>query len=150
MRAGDKVEDFEAIDDQGISVPLSDYLAKGPVVLFFYPRAMTAGCTAEACHFRDLAKEFEAVGAQRLGISADAVDRQAAFAAKHDLGFPLLSDPGRTIARRFGVKRPGPLTNKRATFVIDRDSTVLEVIASEVDMNVHADRALNALAARAP
>ncbi|MGE3446743.1 MAG: peroxiredoxin [Microbacteriaceae bacterium] len=140
--------DFEAVTQHGERVRLGDYLAAGPVVLFFYPRAMTRGCTAESCHFRDLAAEFAAAGAVRLGISADPVDRQAAFADKEGLDYPLLSDPDRSVARAFGVKRPGPLFNRRATFVIDTDRTVLEVIASETNMHTHADAALAALRER--
>lgn len=148
MRRGDRAPDFEALTDRGDSVRLSDFLAKGPVVVFFYPRAMTRGCTAESCHFRDLAAEFAAVGATRLGISADPVERQAAFADKEGLDFPLLSDPDRRVAKAFGVKRPGPLFNRRVTFVIDTDRTVLKVIASDTNMHTHADTALAAVRAR--
>ena len=147
MKPGDTAPDFEAPDQHGATHTLEGLLANGPVVLFFYPKAMTTGCTKESCHFRDLAAEFEAAGGQRIGISADAVERQAAFDDKHDLGFPLLSDPDRSIAKAFGVKRPGPLMNKRATFVIGTDRTVLEAISSELNMDVHADKALAALAA---
>ena len=83
-----------------------------------------------------------------MGISADPVDRQKAFDEKNGLGFPLLSDPDRRIAKQFGVKRIGPLPSKRTTFVIDTDRRVLESIASELDMNAHADRALTALRSR--
>jgi peroxiredoxin Q/BCP len=112
------------------------------VVLFFYPKAMTPGCTKESCHFRDLEAEFATVGAVRLGVSADPVDRQRQFAEKHGLEFPLLSDPGRVVARQFGVKRPGPLFNRRATFVIGTDQRLLAEIRSEIDMARHADEAL--------
>ena len=83
-----------------------------------------------------------------MGISADPVDRQKAFDEKNQLGFPLLSDPDRAIARQFGVKRIGPLPSKRATFVIDTDRTVLRVFTSETNMDAHADQALEALRAR--
>jgi len=145
VRPGDHAPDFELPDQTGARVHLADELAKGPVVLFFYPRALTPGCTAESCHFRDLAAEFDQVGARRLGISADPVERQARFAEKHGFDYPLLSDTDRTVARAFGVKRPGPLFSRRATFVIDRDGTVLDVISSETNMEVHADRALATL-----
>jgi len=148
LSEGDVVEDFELPDQHGDPVSLSGLLKDGPVVLFFYPKAMTTGCTRESCHFRDLAGEFAEVGAQRVGISADDVDRQAQFDAKHDLGYPLLSDQDRTIAGRFGVKRMGPVFNKRATFVIDTDRRVLAAISSELNMEVHADRALEVLRAR--
>jgi peroxiredoxin Q/BCP len=148
MRPGDPVPDFELPAQDGQPVRLSEELSRGPVVLFFYPRAMTPGCTKESCHFRDLKSEFEAVGAQRIGISADNVDKQQQFSEKHGFDFPLLSDSNRAVARAFGVKRPGPLFNKRMTFVIDTDGKVLEAIGSEMNMDLHADKALEVLKAR--
>jgi peroxiredoxin Q/BCP len=116
-------------------------------VLFFYPAAMTYGCTKESCHFRDLSAEFAAVGAQPVGISADPVEKQKQFDEKESLGLPLLSDPDRKVAAELGAKRGfGP--NKRTTFVIDTDRTVLDVIHSEISMNSHADKALAVLKAR--
>ena len=149
MRAGDEVTDFELLDDTGAPWRLSDQLAKGPVVLFFYPAAMTYGCTRESCHFRDLKAEFEAVGAQRVGISADQVAKQRQFSDKHGFDYPLLSDPDRVVAEQFGVKRNATfLPNKRSTFLIDTDGRVIDVVASEVNMAKHADRALEILRAR--
>ncbi|MGH9246559.1 MAG: peroxiredoxin [Acidimicrobiales bacterium] len=145
MKPGDTAPDFELPDETGTPRRLTDLLADGPVVLFFYPIASSPGCTAEACHFRDLAAEFANVGAQRLGVSSDHVDRQQRFSAHHDLGYPLLSDADRTVATQFGVKRALGLPFKRVTFVVDTDRTVLDVIASEINMNAHADRALEAL-----
>ncbi|GGV72844.1 peroxiredoxin [Streptomyces griseoloalbus] len=143
---GDTVEDFALPDETGTVRRLSDLLAGGPVVLFFYPAALSPGCTAQACHFRDLAAEFAAAGARPVGISADAVERQAEFAGRHGLGMPLLSDADGAVRERFGVKRGIALApTRRATFVIGRDRTVLEVVRSELRMNVHADRALAAL-----
>jgi len=145
---GDVVDDFELPDQDGKPRRLSEFLETGPVVLFFYPAALTAGCTAESCHFRDLAAEFAKVGAQRVGISRDAVDRQKEFAEKNAFDYPLLSDPDGTVARAFGVRRSvalGALVTKRATFVIDPGRRVREVIHSEINMNAHADRALQAL-----
>lgn len=147
MKIHDAVPDFEAVDDEGRSVRLSDYLARGPVVLFFYPKAMTPGCTAEACHFRDLVDEFAQFGATPVGISHDAIDRQGRFRAEHELNFPILSDPDKSIAELFGVKRWGPLLNKRMTFVIDTDFRLLDVIKSETNFHSHADDALAALQA---
>ncbi|MFE9994989.1 peroxiredoxin [Streptomyces avermitilis] len=145
---GDKVEDFALPDETGTPRRLSDLVADGPVVLFFYPAALTAGCTAEACHFRDLAAEFAAAGARPVGVSGDPVDRQQEFAGQHALGFPLLSDEDGTIRERFGVKRGFSLApTKRVTFVIAEDRTVLEVVRSELRMSAHADRALAALRA---
>jgi thioredoxin-dependent peroxiredoxin len=150
MDVGDVVEDFELADEQGVTRSLNGLLTDGPVVLFFYPAALSGGCTMEACHFRDLASELRALGAQPVGISGDAVARQAEFAAKHTLGYPLLSDPDGTVRTRFGVKRSFGITpTKRVTFVIDTDRRVLEVIKSEFRMDAHADKALAALRARA-
>ena len=146
MRTGDTAPDFELPDETGTMRKLSDLRADGPVVLFFYPAAMTAGCTQESCHFRDLAGDFAEAGAQPVGISADAVEKQHEFSTRHSLGYPLLSDPDRTVAAAYGVKRGfSVLPNKRATFVIDRDGTLLEVVKSEINMNAHADKALATL-----
>ncbi len=145
---GDVVQDFELPDDTGTPRRLSEFLAVGPVVLFFYPAAMTRGCTAESCHFRDLAAEFAAVGAQRVGISRDPVAKQAEFSRLHGFDYPLLSDPDGVVADRFGVRRRlplGPLSTKRMTFVIGVDRRIVEVVHSERGMNEHADRALRAL-----
>lgn len=146
MEPNELVDDFEATDQHGNTVTLCEMLDDGPVVVFFYPKAMTSGCTAESCHFRDLSAEFARYGAQPVGISADSIAQQAQFDAANSLGFPLLSDVDRRIAAQFGVKRPGPLWNRRTTFVIDRDRRIVEVIGSEMNMEIHADQALEALA----
>jgi peroxiredoxin Q/BCP len=151
MKTGNTVADFELPDQTGAPRKLSDLLSNGPVVLFFYPAAMTPGCTKEACHFRDLAGEFAAVGANRVGISVDPVTKQAKFAETQHFDYPLLSDTDGTVARQFGVKRGllGKLIPvKRTTFVIDTDRKVLDVISSELSMDTHADKALQTLRAR--
>jgi len=149
MRPGDLVPDFELPDDEGTPRTLSGFLAEGPVVLFFYPAAMTSGCTAESCHFRDLATEFAAVGAHRVGISPDPVAKQREFSTTHSFDYPLLSDPDGTVAKQFGVRRRfGPLLTRRKTFVIGPDQHLIDVISSELRMSVHADRALELLRAR--
>jgi peroxiredoxin Q/BCP len=151
MHKGDVVPDFELPDQTGTPRQLSEFLATGPVVLFFYPAAMTYGCTKESCHFRDLAAEFAAVGAHVVGISADQVEKQRRFDEKESLGFPLLSDPDRVVAAQLGVKRGiSFLPNKRVTFVIDPDRSILDVFHSEVSMGSHADKALALLKARSP
>ena len=151
MKKGDQVNDFELPDQTGTVRSLTSLLADGPVVLFFYPAAMTPGCTKEACHFRDLASEFASVGANRVGISTDPVAKQAMFAGQQQFDYPLLSDVDGTVAIQFGVKRGllGKLMPvKRMTFVIDTDRTVLDVIASEISMDSHADKALATLRSR--
>ena len=148
---GDVVDDFTLPDQDGTPRTLSEFLRRGPVVLFWYPKAMTPGCTKESCHFRDMKAEFEGVGAQRVGVSADKVTKQKRFADKHDFDYPLLSDADFSLATAMGVKRSiSLLGNRRTTFVIDTDRKVLAVIKSEVSMNSHADRALQILRQRTP
>ena len=131
---------------------MSTLLSDGPVVLFFYPAAMTAGCTVEACHFRDLATEFKEAGAQRVGISPDDVSKQKRFSDKHAFDYPLLADTDSAVAKIFGVergalgKRLGAMV-KRWTFVIGTDQRIVAAIHSELNMNLHADKALAALRA---
>ncbi|MEN4401279.1 peroxiredoxin [Mycolicibacterium senegalense] len=151
LKTGDTVAEFELPDQTGTIRSLTSLLADGPVVLFFYPAAMTPGCTKEACHFRDLAAEFAAAGANRVGISTDPVAKQAKFADIQNFDYPLLSDADGKVAAQFGVKRGllGKLMPvKRTTFVIDTDRTVLGVISSEISMDTHADKALELLKAR--
>ncbi|MFV8052156.1 peroxiredoxin [Mycobacterium sp. 48b] len=151
LKTGDTVAEFELPDQTGTIRSLTSLLADGPVVLFFYPAAMTPGCTKEACHFRDLAAEFAAAGAGRVGISTDPVTKQAKFADIQNFDYPLLSDADGKVAAQFGVKRGllGKLMPvKRTTFVIDTDRTVLGVISSEISMDTHADKALELLRAR--
>ena len=149
MREGDIVDDFELPDQDGRMRSLSGLLADGPVVLFFYPAAMTPGCTKEACHFRDIGAEYEAAGVQRVGISRDPVERQKQFADRYTFDYPLLADVDGEVARIFGVARGGLLGRlgpvKRSTFVIGKDQRIVKVITSETNMNVHADEALRAL-----
>jgi peroxiredoxin Q/BCP len=146
MQIGDLAPDFTLPDQAGTERTLSSLLVNGPAVLFFYPAAMTKGCTKESCHFRDLAAEFAAVDAQRIGISMDTVERQSEFDSKHGLDFPLLADVKGVVAQQYGVKRQLDfLKVKRTTFVIGRDRKILDIITSEMNMEVHADRALAAL-----
>jgi peroxiredoxin Q/BCP len=148
MNIGDQVNDFELQDETGTHRTLGSLLANGPVVLFFYPIASSGGCTREACHFRDLAADFEAVGAQPVGISSDGVAAQRAFATAHTLGYPLLSDTGNKVAKELGAYRwflPGALHTRRMTFVIGQDRRILAAVADEMRFDLHADAALEIL-----
>jgi peroxiredoxin Q/BCP len=147
MHAGDLAPDFTLSDQHGHETSLQSLLRNGPVVLFFYPAAMTKGCTKESCHFRDLAAEFSALGAQRIGISMDKVDKQMRFAQANDLDYPLLADTDGAVAEQYGVKRVFDfLKVRRTTFVIGTDQRIIKVISSEMSMEAHADEALAALA----
>ena len=146
MQIGDLVADFSLSDQFGKIQSLYGYLDHGPVVLFFYPAAMTKGCTMESCHFRDLKSEFEALGALRVGISKDSVDRQRKFSDLNEFDYPLLSDENGVVAEQFGVRRPFTLLPvKRWSFVIGADRRLIDIIKSEVRMDSHADRALEQL-----
>ncbi|HEY2042620.1 MAG TPA: peroxiredoxin [Jatrophihabitans sp.] len=149
LKTGEVISDFELPDQDGTPRRLSTLLADGPVVLFFYPAAMTSGCTKESCHFRDLAAEFAAAGAQRVGISTDSVAKQKEFSDFNAFDYPLLSDADGTVAKQFGVKRRfGPAPVKRHTFVIGADQRLIAEIASELNMDRHADEALKLLPAK--
>lgn len=148
MRTGDQVGDFELKDETGTPRRLSELLAGGPVVLFFYPIASSGGCTQEACHFRDLAADFAAVGARPVGISSDGIAKQATFATAHTLGYPLLSDEGGKVAKELGAWRrwlPGGLHTKRLTFVIGPDRRIIDTVAGESRFDRHAEEALDIL-----
>jgi len=149
MNPGDQISDFSLRDETGTERTLSELVAKGPVVLFFYPRASSGGCTKEACHFRDLAAEFAALGAQPVGISSDSVAKQSTFATAHSLGYPLLSDEDCRVAKELGAYRawlPGGLHTRRMTYVIDTDRRLVDSFGSEMQFDDHADRALAILA----
>jgi peroxiredoxin Q/BCP len=147
MRQGDLAPDFSLTDQNGQTQQLSSLLTNGPVVLFFYPAAMTTGCTKEACSFRDNASAFADFHAQRVGISMDDVAKQAEFSSQHNFDYPLLADTDGAVAKSYGVKRAiGLLKVKRTTFVINQDRTIRAVISSEFNMNAHVDQALAALA----
>lgn len=123
MHENDVVEDFTLEDQDGRQVSLSDFTTE-PVVLFFYPRADTPGCTIEACGFRDSFEKLQAAGAVVLGISRDTVKAQKKFQEKYSLPYPLLADPDEVICNRFGVLKPKNMYGKlvkgieRTTFVI--------------------------------
>jgi peroxiredoxin Q/BCP len=123
---GEKAPDFTLPDQDGNEVSLSGLIAEGPLVVFFYPKAFTTVCTAEACGFRDAFEEFASAGARVVGISADDVATQKKFHTKHQLTFPVLSDPETKVYDAFGLRasRRSALLNDRVTFVIDREGVV--------------------------
>jgi peroxiredoxin Q/BCP len=145
LKPGDQAPDFEAVTHHGDRVRISDIWKDNPVVLFFYPKAFTPGCTAEACHFRDLESEFAKAGAKVFGISSDGQEKQGKFADEYSLPFLLLADPDSKVSKLYEVKRALIPFAKRVTFVIDKGGKILDVIHDEMSMNVHADRALEVL-----
>lgn len=125
---GMKAPEFEARDQHGALVRLADYRGKANVVLYFYPKDNTPGCTAEACSLRDGFSAIQATGAVILGVSADTAESHQAFAEKYHLPFSILADPDRTVIKAYGVRMPVLGWAKRVTFLIDRQGIVRKVI----------------------
>jgi thioredoxin-dependent peroxiredoxin len=127
---------------QGAEVKMSGYLGKKTVVLYFYPKNETSGCTAEACSFRDSYEDFKAAGAEVIGVSTDDEASHASFKANHRLPFVLLSDPGGAAAKAFGVKKTLGFIAGRVTFVIDREGVVRHRFDSLLRVHEHVSQAL--------
>jgi len=133
LEAGDKAPDFTAEDQDGNKISLKDYSGK-KLVLFFYPKASTPGCTAEACNLRDNWKSFQNKGYEILGVSADSKKRQQNFKEKYELPYPLLADEEKEVINAYGVWGPKKFMGKeydginRTTFVIDEKGKIEEVI----------------------
>ena len=124
LRVGDPAPDFALKSAAGETVRLSDYRGKSEVVLYFYPKDNTPGCTAEACTFRDSYEAFKEAGAEVIGVSSDSPESHRAFAGRHRLPFVLLSDPGGEARARFGVPKTLGLFPGRTTFLVDRGGVV--------------------------
>ena len=142
IQVGDKAPDFTLPSQAGEQVRLSDRLGEHAVVLYFYPRDETRGCTAEACAFRDSYEVFADAGAEVIGVSSDSVDRHAGFASHHQLPFTLLSDQGGRVRKSYGVPATLGVLPGRVTYVIDRAGTVRHVFNSMTNIGRHVDDAL--------
>ena len=142
IQAGDKAPDFTLPSQTGEPVRLSDRLGEHSVVLYFYPKDETRGCTAEACAFRDSHEVFTAAGAEVIGVSSDSVDKHAGFADHHKLPFTLLSDKGGEVRKSYGVPAVLGMLPGRVTYVIDRTGTVRHVFNSMTKISHHIDDAL--------
>ncbi len=133
LKVGDKAPNFSALDEQGNTIQLSDYKGK-KLVIFFYPKASTPGCTAEACNLNDNFDRFQAQGYEILGVSADSAKRQSNFKNKYGFQYPLLADEDKSVIGAFGVWGPKKFMGKeydgihRATFVIDENGVIENVI----------------------
>ncbi|MEM8847525.1 MAG: thioredoxin-dependent thiol peroxidase [Bacteroidota bacterium] len=147
LKAGDKVPEFSAKDQDGNTINLGDYSGK-KLVVFFYPRANTPGCTAEACNLRDNYSLLQEEGYELLGVSEDSQKKQANFKNKYDFPFPLLADEDHTVIETFGVWGPKKFMGKeydglhRTTFVIDEQG-VIERVIEKVKTKDHAAQLLN-------
>lgn len=146
LKIGDKAPEFEAKDQSDKIIKLSDYKGK-KLVLFFYPKASTPGCTAEACNLRDNYKVFQEKGYEVLGVSADSARRQQNFITKNELPFPLLADEDKKVIKAYGVWGPKKFMGKeydgihRTTFVIDENG-ILENVITKVKTKEHSSQIL--------
>lgn len=143
-RIGEPAPDFVLPDQDGNSVRLADSRGR-PVVLFFYPRDQTPGCTAEACSFRDQFETFAEAGAKVLGVSGDPPDSHRRFIERYRLPFRLLHDEGDRVRTLYGVRKTLGLIPGRATFVIDPDGIVRSSFSSQFQARRHVDEALRAV-----
>lgn len=147
LKIGDKVSDFSVPDQDGNMVNLSDYSGK-KLIVFFYPRANTPGCTAEACNLRDNYAALKDEGYELLGVSEDSQKKQANFRNKYEFPFPLLADENHEVIKAFGVWGPKKFMGKeydglhRTTFIIDEKGVVANVI-SKVKTKDHAAQILS-------
>ncbi|WP_445712765.1 thioredoxin-dependent thiol peroxidase [Flavobacterium sp.] len=146
LKSGDKAPQFSGLDQNGVAHKLEDYSGK-KLVVFFYPKASTPGCTAEACDLRDNFERFKANNYELLGVSADSAKAQAKFIDKYELPFPLLADEDKSVIEAFGVWGPKKFMGKvydgihRTTFVINEKGIIEEVI-SDVKTKAHAAQIL--------
>ncbi|MFD2550778.1 thioredoxin-dependent thiol peroxidase [Bizionia sediminis] len=147
LKPGDKAPDFTAKDQDGNSISLSDYKGK-KLVLFFYPKASTPGCTAEACNLSDNYNRFQSAGYAILGVSADSEKRQSNFKNKYQFPYPLLADEDKSVIEAYGVWGPKKFMGKeydgihRTTFIIDENGHIEDVI-TKVKTKAHTDQILD-------
>ena len=144
LALGDKAPDFTLPAADGRPVSLADYLGR-PVVVYFYPKDDTPGCTAEACAFRDQYQDFTQAGAEVIGISSDGPDAHARFAGKHRLPFVLLSDQGGAVRKTYGVPATLGLLPGRVTFVLDGDGTIRHMFSSQLRARQHVTEAIGVI-----
>lgn len=146
LKVGDQAPEFISQDEQGNKISLSDYKGK-KLVLFFYPKASTPGCTAEACNLSDNYNRFKAKGYEILGVSADSMRRQSNFKSKYGFPYPLLADEDKVVINAYGVWGPKKFMGKsyegihRTTFIINEEG-IIENIITKVKTKAHADQIL--------
>jgi peroxiredoxin Q/BCP len=150
VAVGQQAPDFTLPDGNGNPVQLHELLGEGAVVLYFYPKDETSGCTTEACGFRDSYDVFKEAGAEVVGISSDSVASHREFADHHSLPFLLLSDQGGAVRKQYGATGRFGLMPGRVTYVIDQGGTVRHVFSSLLDATRHIREALHTLQAEAP
>jgi len=144
LKVGDSAPDFSLLNENGLPVSLKDYLGKSIVVLYFYPKDFTSGCTTEACSFRDDYKIYQDKGAVVIGVSLDSVESHSKFSEQYKLPFLILSDNSKEVAKAYGVLGVGGFLAKRVTFIINRDGKITHVFP-KVDVKHHSEEVLKAI-----
>ncbi len=142
---GDRAPDFTLESQSGGTVRLGDFIGKKIIVLYFYPKDGTPGCTAEACSFRDNYEVFQKAGAEVIGISSDTVESHGAFVVKHGLQFILLSDKDQAVRKLYGVPSTLGLLPGRVTYVIDKKGVVRHIFSSQFNATKHISEALGVI-----
>ncbi|WP_338430632.1 peroxiredoxin [Synechococcus elongatus] len=145
IAVGDVAPDFSLPAQDGSTVSLSDFRGQKPVVLYFYPKDDTPGCTIEACSFRDSYTAFQEAGAVVLGVSSDSVESHQRFAKKYNLPFQLLSDEGDRLRQSYGVPKTLFVIPGRVTYVIDKEGKVCHIFDSLLNAQAHIQESLNIL-----
>jgi len=148
LETGDQAPDFTLADQDGQAVRLSECLAEGPVLLYFYPADFTPGCTKEACDIRDMHEDISDVGIRVLGISPQDEDSHTRFRQKHRLPFTLLADPDKEVVKAYGVDGPLGFGVRRATFLIGQDGSIEDVVVADLLIGRHSDFIRKAVARR--
>lgn len=145
IEVGDLAPDFTLPSQSGEKVGLKDFVGKKAVVLYFYPKDDTPGCTKEACAFRDDHEQFGELEAEIIGVSSDSVGIHRQFVDKYGLPFTLLSDEGSRVRKMYGVPHTLGLFPGRVTYVVDKEGVVRHVFSSQLDSTRHVEEALKAL-----
>ncbi len=145
IKVGDTAPDFTLPNQAGETVTLSGFRGQRAVVLYFYPKDDTPGCTVESCSFRDSYENFVAAGAEVIGISSDSTDSHKAFAQKHNLPFTLVSDRGSAVRQAYGVPATLGLLPGRVTYIIDKDGQVRHIFNSQFNPKGHVEQAMGIL-----
>ncbi len=144
LKAGDTAPNFEGPTSDGSKLSLKNFLGKKNLVLYFYPKDDTPGCTKEACSFRDNLQLIRNMGAEIIGVSLDSIQSHSKFASKYGLLFPLISDKDKRIANAYGVLKDTETSTTRVTFVIDKTGKVAKVFP-KVDVTKHTEEVVSAL-----
>lgn len=145
VNVGEKAPNFTLPNQDGEMVSLNDYYEKKNVVLFFYPKDFSPGCTTQACYFRDSYEEFTDLGAEVVGVSSDSVESHKKFLDEYLLPFQLLSDDGGKVRKGYGSTKGFGFLPGRYTYIIDREGVVRHIFTSETDMKKHIDEAIRVL-----